>query len=186
MGLTLELWFHLPGMGGERPEHVAPGVPDEQQGGAPFGQARHHPGEALSVQLCGEQEPPGGAVAIWQLSHKTTMKEISASTIHSFIHSSHTHTHTHTPHIYYTFFNYIRFFHRENGYIKYAYTCSPSGPSPMKIYFSTNGKKCKSWLKVSEHTSQLAAYGAADRSECTVYTCPLPKAPTMGTILSPH
>ena len=74
MWLTLELWFHLPGMGGKCPEHVASGVPDEQKGGTPFGQARHHPGKALSMKLCGEQEPPGGAVAIWQLPCKSTTK----------------------------------------------------------------------------------------------------------------
>ena len=55
MWLTLELWFHFPGLGGERPEHVASAVSDEQQGGPPPGQARHHPGVALSMQLCGEQ-----------------------------------------------------------------------------------------------------------------------------------
>lgn len=65
--LTLELRLHLPGVGGEGPEHMALGVSDEQQGGTLPRQARHHPGEALSVQLCGEQEPPGGTVAIWQL-----------------------------------------------------------------------------------------------------------------------
>ena len=65
--LTLELRSELPGMGGEAPEDVALCVSDEQQGGATLGQTGHHPGEALSVQLCGEHQSPGGAVAVRQL-----------------------------------------------------------------------------------------------------------------------
>ncbi|TNN31791.1 hypothetical protein EYF80_058051 [Liparis tanakae] len=65
--LTLELRLEVPGVGGEAPEHVTPGVLEEQQRGAAPRQAAQHPGEALPVELRGEHQPPGGAGAVRQL-----------------------------------------------------------------------------------------------------------------------
>ena len=61
--LTLKLGPDLPAVGGEAAEHVAFGVAQQQHGGAVTLDAAHHPGEALAVQVRGEEQPPGGAVA---------------------------------------------------------------------------------------------------------------------------
>ena len=75
MTLTLELGLHLPPVGGEAPESVAPRVLDQQQSRPVLRQAAHHPGEALPMQLCGKHKSPGGAVAVWQLEGLIELRE---------------------------------------------------------------------------------------------------------------
>ena len=54
LALTLELWFDLPGLGGEAAKDVPLGVFDQQQGGPTLRNASHHPAKALSMQFRGK------------------------------------------------------------------------------------------------------------------------------------